>query len=156
MRTPQEQIDNFWDGFEESGDCWIWRRALYPSGYGLIRFRGACWPTHRLAWALAIGPIPFGLWVLHHCDNRPCGNPDHLFLGTNQDNVNDMVSKGRSRHDGHPGERHWAAKLNTQLVQQIRQLHDQGHTFQELSAQFGVGPTTVSRVTRKKLWACVA
>lgn len=64
-------------------------------GYGQITVAHKGIQTHRLAWTLSNGPIPEGLLVLHHCDNPPCINPDHLFLGTHQDNMNDMSAKGR-------------------------------------------------------------
>lgn len=87
--------------------CMEWTRAkVKGNGYGTIRADGKMVVTHRLAWELANGPIPDGLWVLHHCDNPPCcqtepteGYPDgHLFLGTHADNMADMAAKGR-----HPG-----------------------------------------------------
>ena len=79
-------------------DCWEWRGSLTKQGYGQVTRRDMKpkgWMAHRLAWVLAYGPIPKGLWVLHKCDNRPCINPLHLFLGTQSDNVRDCVAKGR-------------------------------------------------------------
>lgn len=76
--------------------CWEWTGAEFKgAGYGQIQVEGTPKRTHRVAWALSNGPIPKGLLVLHKCDNRRCIRPDHLFLGTQKDNVDDMVSKGR-------------------------------------------------------------
>lgn len=88
--------DRFWNKVDketESG-CWEWVGST-RNGYGCIRPIGVTKYSHRVSWELHNGPIPDGLWVLHKCDNRKCVNPDHLFLGTNQDNVNDKMSKGR-------------------------------------------------------------
>lgn len=77
------------------GDCLIWRGYTLPKGYGLISYQGKPMQTHRLAWKLAFGEIPPEMHVLHTCDNPPCCNPEHLFLGTNQDNIDDKMRKGR-------------------------------------------------------------
>jgi hypothetical protein len=75
--------------------CWVWSGATNRKGYGVYIFRGKYVGAHRVAWTLFRGPIPDGLFVLHRCDNPPCLNPDHLFLGTHNDNMIDMVLKGR-------------------------------------------------------------
>ena len=76
-------------------DCWGWVGAPTPKGYGTLGHGGKMLKAHRLSWELHNGSIPDGLCVLHSCDNPPCCNPRHLFLGTKEDNVADMVSKGR-------------------------------------------------------------
>jgi len=75
--------------------CWLWQRSLTGNGYGQIWFDGKLWAVHRLVWFLERGKIPEGIEVCHRCDNRPCGNFDHLFIGTDQDNTDDMIAKGR-------------------------------------------------------------
>ena len=90
----------FWHFVDMSGDCWMWTGCRNYQGYGYFRFEGKMRRAHRIAWILTNGPIPHGegfhgICVLHRCDNRLCVKPDHLFLGTNHDNVIDMWKKGR-------------------------------------------------------------
>ncbi len=103
-RTPINQ--RFWDRLvrQENG-CWDWPAGTGVSGYGLISYEGRSTGTHRLAWQLTNGPIPEGMFVLHHCDNRRCCNPDHLFVGTHTDNMRDMHAKGR-----------WLARLSDEAA----------------------------------------
>lgn len=90
----------FWEKVDKRGpeDCWEWKAAHTKRGYGCFRFNERQDLSHRVSYILAHGSIPDGLWVLHKCDNPKCVNPAHLFLGTHQDNMNDMKNKGR-----HPG-----------------------------------------------------
>ena len=97
----RRSAEHFWRLVDKSEGCWEWQGYRLPSGYGKIGNEG----THRRAWRLSKGPIPQGLWVLHHCDNPPCTKtePDeqypegHLFLGTPTDNARDRDAKGRGR-----------------------------------------------------------
>jgi hypothetical protein len=86
----------FWSKVNKTPDCWIWMGAKTPLGYGNVRFNGRWWRAPRLSWFLAKDVEP-SLHVLHRCDNPSCVNPAHLFLGTDQDNVDDMNRKGRQR-----------------------------------------------------------
>lgn len=93
----------FWAKVNKTPTCWLWTANRLPKGYGVINVGGRAGSqqlAHRVSWELHFGPIPDGLWVLHRCDNPPCVRPDHLFLGTVQDNVDDMVTKGRANFRG--------------------------------------------------------
>lgn len=127
-------------------ECWEWQGGRLPAGYGAIwdneikNNRGA----HRLAWEFAFGQIPAGLFVCHRCDNPPCCNPAHLFLGTKEDNDNDRVRKGRTSRAG--------AKLSTAEVVGIRALAADGFAPRDLAMTFGVSPTTVYDIIKRKTW----
>lgn len=95
-----------WCALEPMSGCWLWMRALGTSGYGITYRDGIQIRAHRLAYELANGPIPAGLFALHRCDIRSCCNPSHLFLGTMQDNHDDMHRKGRGRSG-------WQNKIKT-------------------------------------------
>jgi hypothetical protein len=112
--------------------------------YGQLWIRGKAVPAHRAAWMLARGPIPDGLWILHHCDNPPCVNPKHLFLGTQADNHKDMMLKGRNPH----GERHGRAKISDAQVAALRadaaRMTKRGSGavhYQALGLKYGVSGT---------------
>jgi hypothetical protein len=101
--------DTFWDNVQASGDCWVWTGDHNPAGYG--RTKGFTFTerlAHRLSWTMANGPIPAGMWVLHHCDNPPCVNPDHLYVGTPSDNAQDRERRGRGHHPTGPQRTHCA------------------------------------------------
>jgi hypothetical protein len=97
--TDAEFPAHFWSRVDrtagESG-CWLWSGSLGTGGYGLCGHQKRVKRSHRIAWELTHGPIPDGMVVCHRCDNPPCCNPAHLFLGTLADNVRDMVAKGRN------------------------------------------------------------
>jgi len=82
--------------------CHEWQGAINAAGYGQVKRDGKMLMVHRLMYEMRVGPIPDWAFVLHYCDNRRCANPEHLFLGTHQDNMDDMVAKGRQAR----GERH--------------------------------------------------
>ncbi len=90
MKTFDEQVNRSATG------CWLWDDRKGAGGYGILRWKGKVWRSHRLAWTLASGPIPEGMLVCHTCDTRNCVRPDHLFLGTAKDNTRDMMQKGRA------------------------------------------------------------
>ena len=95
MGKPQGgRLPDFWSRVSRTESCWLWTGPVDRKGYGLHGGRGL---AHRISWEMANGrAVPEGLFVLHHCDNPPCVNPAHLYDGTHQDNVNDMVARGRN------------------------------------------------------------
>lgn len=136
----------------EIGSCWTWDGFIATNGYAymwLSREKKMIL-VHRLSWELHNGPIPEGLWVLHKCDNRACPNPHHFFLGTHQDNIADMILKGRGAHK--MGEDASAHKLTTIQVLEIRERSRKGEDSLSLSKEYGVGHSTVCSVVNRKSW----
>lgn len=116
----------FWAKVEKSSGCWTWTGGKLSSGYGRIRMNMKRVRAHRAAWRIAKGEIPTGMSVLHKCDNPACVNPDHLFLGTQQDNLKDMCAKGRGRSGSGPGELNGNSKVTWE---QARILRCRWHTL---------------------------
>lgn len=134
------------------GSCWDWSGSKHHQGYGLLHVRGKTVKAHRVSYRIHNGAIPAGMCVLHACDNTSCVNPEHLFLGTQADNVADMVAKGRARTKPRYGEDNPMARLNWRTVRKIRKLAAAGVKQIELSRRFGASPMAVSRVVRNLSW----
>lgn len=142
----------FWSHVANGDDaeCWPWLGAKTAmGGYGKATWRRKSVNAHRLAWILAKGTIPSGLFVCHKCDNPPCCNPAHLFLGTAAENNADKVSKGRSRN----GSRSHLAKLTEGQVREIKQrVLDGGLFHHELAVEYGVSPGTITAIATEAVW----
>lgn len=150
--------------------CWNWQKGIQPNGYGIVCFavRGKRVPAHRLAYLLLCGPVPDGLEVCHHCDNRPCVRPDHLFVGTRSDNMRDCANKGRNPMQRWPhlssfsrrlpdellkrGEKHGAAKATDEIVRQIRAMAADGMTSPAISRVVNIEESRVRRIIRREAW----
>jgi hypothetical protein len=146
--------DYFWS-FVCKGDdngCWEWTGQLDRHGYGHIGVSGRSVLTHRHAWALTHGPISDGMFCLHHCDNPPCVRPDHLFLGTQRDNIADMVAKRRQQR----GESNGGAVLTEDGVRDIRRRAQMGETHTAIAASIGMSRAAVSLIAEGKRWRHVA
>lgn len=159
--------------------CWPWLGPADP--YGRIRIDGRRWSTHRLSWWIHFGEIPKGLSVLHSCDNPPCCNPNHLWLGTTKDNMADMSKKGRAakglRHGTHtqPGSRRYGlengsythpekrvhtrgekcgtSKITRQQMKQIRARYKPRKVTQRaLAKEYGISQTEVCKIIHKERW----
>jgi hypothetical protein len=149
MATVEER---FWRKVDkrEPDECWPWTGAHLPEGYGLMYKSGRPRRWHRsnrLAYELLVGPIPDGLHVLHRCDNPPCCNPAHLFLGTQADNNRDRDQKGRNNGYKIRGAANGRAKLMPEQVAEIRRLYAAGGVSQQtLADRFGVKQPQISRL----------
>ena len=134
----------FWSKVQRGNGCWLWMAKRERRGYGRLEHKGKSLIASRVAWELTNGPIPQGLLVLHRCDNPPCVNPDHLFLGTTQDNVTDKMTKGR--HYGNH-------KLIADQVREIREAYATGSTtLMKLSHQYGVSFSQIHRIVTGESW----
>lgn len=149
--------------------CIVWTRARNRKGYGQIRVRSRLRIAHRLSWEMAHGEIPAGMMVLHRCDNPPCVNPAHLFLGTNSDNQKDSVAKGRHWMKRHPeqttflshgirprGEQCRCARLTAESVREIRRLRAEGVPAAELAQRYGVKREQIYKIALGYAWRHVS
>lgn len=147
--------EHFWERIDRSdaAGCWPWLGPMNVSGYGCLAHHGKTTSSHRVAWILTNGAIPDGVCVLHRCDNRPCCNPSHLFLGTNADNVADKIAKGRAVYTGSPfGSRAGMAKLNEEQVTEIRQLLTTGLSQEKIGLRYGVTQGAIWLIAKGKTW----
>ncbi len=128
--------------------CWIWHGTKVTRGYGQISSNGKIWRAHRLSWALHKGNIPAGVLVLHKCDNPSCVNPEHLFLGSVQDNVDDRIKKGRSARGSNMG----SSKLTEANVHAIRARLSHAETHVSIAASFDVTESAISHIAAGHSW----
>lgn len=156
--TLQERLDSHLDKSAGPEGCWVWTASTINGGYGQIGIVVDGRPTnnlaHRVAFELAIGRSVGDACVLHECDNRPCCNPRHLFLGSRADNAADMVSKNRQRNGIVPGERHGMSKLRDADVIELRRSYAAHEASQpELARRFGIQQSTVWAIIHRRTWA---
>ena len=140
--------ERFFGKVDISGDCWQWLGYRAPSGYGLFWTGKRDERAHRVSWQFHNGPIPDGLHVLHHCDNPPCVNPGHLWLGTDADNVRDKVKKNRHCY----GSLHYKAKIDESDVLVIRELRSASTSVKALSWFFEISEQTIYQVSQRRTW----
>lgn len=152
--TQQVRIRRFWSFVEPvytPSKCWNWIGSKNRKGYGMFRFQGRSMASHRASWIINFGAIPNGMNSLHHCDNTSCVNPKHLFLGTQNENVWDMMLKGRSRKAN--GSENAKAKLNEAKVAQILKLWASGAMgCIAIGNVFKVSEATIRDVVYRKSW----
>lgn len=145
LRGPEER---FWSMVEKADACWLWTGYTMSSGHGQMYHPDGTMLVHRFSWELHNGPIPEGLVVCHKCDVPNCVNPSHLFLGTQSDNVQDAVNKGRLQH----GETNGHSKLKVDDVLSIIRLRKSGLTEPQIASQFGVSRGAINSILRNKTW----
>lgn len=145
----QEIAVRFFPKVNKTKTCWLWTASTDESGYGRFRLFGnrdgsklALQGAHRVSWFIRHGRIPVGMAVLHKCDVRLCVNPDHLFLGTQKENVQDMLLKGRN-----------LTKLKPNDIQRIRLLGKMGLFQREIAKRFHVSRSNICSILSGKSWA---
>lgn len=153
----------------EIDGCWLWQGTTNNAGYGTIglgdRGEGKGF-AHRVSYEEHVGSIPPGLFVCHRCDVKTCVNPDHLFVGTQQDNLDDAASKGRmlsggnwkAAHDSSicKGSKHGMAKLTeAEVVEVINSFASSNITKQQLAKQYGVCRATIRNIVTGRNWKCI-
>jgi hypothetical protein len=147
------ESEYFWSKVQKSDGCWRWAGAIGGTGYGSVNFNGKWCKAHRLAWELTNGPIPkgegtHGTVVAHKCDNRWCVNPEHLFLCSQQENVADMLAKGRGSRGYEQG-----GNLREEDVLRIREAALFGARYEDLADIYGVSRSLVALIARGERWA---
>jgi hypothetical protein len=153
------ETERFWSKIEKSNDnsCWLWMASTDSLGYGGMNWKGKRQKAHRIMWILTYGEIPNNLEVCHSCDNPPCVNPKHLWLGTHQDNMDDMNKKGR--RTAARGERSGNHKLTQLQVDEIRKRYRRnanrnkiGEGAEILAKEFGVSSRQILQIVNHKFW----
>lgn len=141
-------VARFWRGVAKSDGCWLWSGTRRNGKHGSLSNLNEPVYVHRLSWAIHYGPIPMGGCICHTCDVGRCVRPDHLFLGTQADNVADMWAKGRAVPPPvHLGLNNAKATLGDEQVREIRRRHAASPGGQRaLAAEFGVSQSTIWRL----------
>ena len=146
-------IARFMDKVLVTEGCHVWLGNIHTNGYGTMIVNRKRRYAHRLAYTIANGPIPVGLYVCHKCDNHACVNPAHLFAGTQKDNIQDMDRKGRRVNSPLHGESHHRAKLNEEQVRSIRAEYDSGiETTTSLGDKYRVSRGTIQFIGTRQTW----
>lgn len=137
LQRTDEQL--FLTKIQKTETCWLWTGKRNRNEYGVTHHYKL---AHRLSWEMHFGPIPNQMSVCHKCDNPPCVNPEHLFLGTMKENMDDKVSKGRQ-----------FKKLTTKLVKEIREQYKPGKIrMKDLAIKYKVSTSLISIVIRREVW----
>lgn len=184
FKLSSKDKKRFWDKVRigEEDECWEWIAHCFRTGYGYFSLKGDGRGAHRISWMLAHGEIPDKLWVLHECDNPKCVNPNHLFLGTSDDNIKDAAKKGRTAKgpkngaNTHPerrprgsrhglfinpekrvrGEKVHTAKLTEDKVRLVREQYaSKIGSLKDLARKFGVSFSTIGRIVNREIWKSV-
>lgn len=159
---PESIISRFWSYVDTSGgpdSCWEWQRGKTSRGYGAWKpygTPGPSIPTHRMSWEITYGAIPEGMLVCHKCDNRPCCNPSHLFLGDHLANAKDRVQKGRSNVRDMRGANHPRARLTEEKVCEIRVASAGGETLASIANRFAIAEQTAGHIVSRYRWKHVS
>lgn len=149
--TPSEK--RFWSKVKKGPGCWEWQGGKYYNGYGQFYERPNKTTAHRFSYKLFFGSVPEELKVCHWCDNRSCVRPSHLFLGTQKDNMQDMISKGRRVHSPRKGEANGMAKIGEKEVKAIREEYSKGGiSARKLGSKFNISESQTLRIVNRESW----
>lgn len=152
MNIADHHITKFWGKITKSNFCWVWRGLVTKDGYGRISIYGKTVLTHRLSWVLHFGEIPKELGVLHKCDNPSCVNPDHLFLGTFQENMRDKINKKRHTF----GSIVEQSDLTERDILEIRRRYESrssgSNGSKSLSKEFNISQVSINDIVTRKTW----
>lgn len=134
--------------------CWEWQKSKSKQGYGQCGFLGKVHLAHRISWKVFNGDLYPNILVLHKCDNPSCVNPEHLFLGTDKDNVMDSILKNRFHRA--KGEQHHFSKYSTAQIREARLLKEKGLTYRVISEKTGIALKSLSGIINRKAWKSVS
>ncbi len=173
IQWSDEIKKRFWAkviGTDRESDCWCWGGGLFTNGYGQFRIKDKKLKAHRVVYMFLFGEIPLGMIICHHCDNKRCVNPSHLFLGTHKDNAQDRDRKGRTGDGGSKykkeqgsvqGIKNAAHKINPLIVRTIRKYRRCGHTYSalqdgiEFSFGIKISKSQIANIVHKRSWSHV-
>ena len=148
-------VEDFWKYINKTDTCWLWTGSHFSDGYGRFSFDGKRWLAHRFMYKLVKGPLE-DKEVCHTCDNPPCVNPNHLFLGTHKENMQDAGRKRRMWHIGHHGINHPMAKLTEADVKDIyNKARAKNISQQSIANDYGITQQAVSDILARKIWTHV-
>lgn len=151
-RPDRERFEEYFE-IGDFDDCWNWLGGTISGEYGQFGSSEGSKYAHRVAYELYVGPVTDGLYVCHSCDNPSCVNPNHLFLGTQKDNIRDMDRKGRRVVGDMRGEKNGNSKLTEGDVREIKELWATGnYTIADLARMFLIGWTAISDIVKGQKW----
>lgn len=151
--------ERFLKHVEKTDSCWIWKGCAGPLGYGKFTYMGRCIGASRAAFYIFKGGISAGKYICHACDNPPCVNPDHLWEGTQKDNMQDALSKGRLKLNPPPpydksGENNPNVKLNWNTVREVRKYYrlKRAEIVSHLMEKYKLNHASISGIVNRKIW----
>ena len=155
MEIKKKDMKRFETKFEMGLPCECWEyRGCLSCGYGSFGLSGKTKRSHRVSYSMYKGDIPPKLYVLHKCDNPSCVNPEHLFVGTQDDNMKDMLAKGRDSFS-RAGARSTSVKINKHIARRIREFYRCGVGTRSLADQFSLSQRHIRDITNRKVWRSV-
>lgn len=147
-KTP---IERFFEKVEKTSSCWLWKAHKNQKGYGMFHYKKDM-SAHKFSYLLHKGDVPKTMFVCHKCDTPSCVNPEHLWLGTNKENVQDSKDKGRNIRPTARGSLNHNSKLDETSVREIKNLLKEGMNKKEISRRFKISYPTILNIWNNKIW----